>query len=87
MVVAILAGALFTADNDQSVSLLLFGLQLPELQLGLWIVIVLLIGSFVGLLLSFLPLLWGRQTMAIKERKIRQLEKELNQLRATALKG
>ena len=87
IIAAVFAGALFTADNDQPVSLLLFGISLPELQLGFWVVIVLLLGAFLGLLLSFLPMLWGRQSMAMKERKIRQLEKELNQLRATSVKG
>ncbi len=48
---------------------------------------VLFIGGFIGLMLSFLPSLWGKKTLASKDRKIHQLEKELDQLRTSSLKG
>ncbi len=86
-IVAVALGITFTSENSQQVSLMLFGTSLPELQLGLWVMLVLLLGSFLGLLLSFLPLLWGRQSAAAKDRKISQLEKEINQLRTASLKG
>ncbi len=86
-IVAVVLGVTFTSENSQQVSLMLFGIGLPQLQLGLWIMLVLLLGSFLGLLLSFLPLLWGRQSAAAKDRKISQLEKEINQLRTASLKG
>jgi membrane protein DedA with SNARE-associated domain len=80
-------GWLFTSENTLPVSIILFGKTLPEYNLGMWILITLFIGSFLGLFLSYLPALWGRQTSASKDRKIRQLEKEIDQLRATSLKG
>jgi uncharacterized membrane protein YciS (DUF1049 family) len=86
-VVAIVLSVTFTSENSQLTSLVFFGYSLPELQLGLWVLIVLFIGALVGLMLSFIPLLWGKQTLASKDRKIRQLEKELNQIRTASLKG
>jgi uncharacterized membrane protein YciS (DUF1049 family) len=87
MAVALILGVTFTFENSQPIALVFFGFTLPPLKLGLWIMLVLLIGGFIGLLLSYLPLLWGRQSRASKDRKIRQLEKELNHLRSASLKG
>ena len=84
---ALVLGITFTAENSTLIGITLFGYHLPQLQLGVWIMVVLLLGAFIGLLLSFLPLLWGRQSMAAKNRKIHQLQQELNQLRNTGLKG
>jgi uncharacterized membrane protein YciS (DUF1049 family) len=86
-VVAIILSVTFASENSQLTRLIIFGYSLPELQLGLWILIVLFIGGVIGLLLSFIPLLWGKQTLAAKDRKIRQLEKEINQIRTSSLKS
>ena len=86
-IVALVLGITFTSENSQLVSPILYGYPLIELQLGLWLMIALFIGGGVGLLLSFLPLLWGKKTAQAKERKIQALEKEINQLRSTSLKG
>lgn len=86
-VVALVLSITFTSENSQPISVVFFGAALPELQLGLWLMLTLLLGGIVGLLLSFLPLLWGKQTTRAKERKIQQLEKEINQLRSASLKG
>jgi hypothetical protein len=47
----------------------------------------LFIGGGIVLLLSFLPLLWGKKTAQSNERKIQALKKEINQLRSASLKG
>lgn len=86
-IVALVLGITFTSENSQLVSPILYGYPLIELQLGLWLMIALFIGGGLGLLLSFLPLLWGKKTARAKERKIQSLEKEINQLRSTSLKG
>ena len=87
LLATVASGLLFTAQNHQPTSLVFLHYALPELSLGLWVAILLLVGGFLGLLLSSLPLLWGRQSAAAKDRRIRALEKELNQLRAASLKG
>ncbi|MGH1440761.1 MAG: lipopolysaccharide assembly protein LapA domain-containing protein [Cellvibrionaceae bacterium] len=84
---SIILGAVFTSQNDQAVSVVLFGFELTELTFGMWLLCFLLVGSFIGLLLSFLPILWGRQSRASKERKIAKLEKEISQLRSASIKG
>lgn len=86
-VVALVLGVTFSSENSQLTTLILFGYALPELPLGLWIIITLFIGGFIGLLLSFLPLLWGKKTVNAKEKKIKLLEKELENLRGINLKS
>ena len=80
-------GSIFAWENSQPASLLLLGIQLPQLSIGLWALVFLLIGSLTGLLLSRVTMFWGKQSLAAKNRRIRQLEKELDQLRITGLKG
>ena len=87
IIVAMILGYIFTSENASPVSLMLLGYSLVELKLGSWILIALFMGGLLGLLLSALPLLWGRHSFAAKDRKIRQLEKEINQLRASSVKG
>ena len=57
-VMSIYLGITFTSENNQSVSLTLFGNTLPELTLGLWIVIILLLGIIIGLILALLTSTW-----------------------------
>ncbi len=86
-VVAFVLGVTFTSENNQPATLFFFGYPLPELQLGLWVLLSLFLGGFIGLFLSFLPWLWGKKSISVKERKIQQLEKELIHLRNSALKS
>ena len=84
---AIVLGVVFTSENNTPVSIWLLGYELPSLQLGLWLLVSLLLGSLVGLVLTLLPHLHHKQQLASKERKINALQKELNSLRAAAVKG
>lgn len=84
---ALLVGITLTSENSGLVTPILFGISLPEHPLGLWFAIILLLGALSGLLLSSVPVLWGRQTLASKDRKIKHLEKEINNLRTSGLKG
>ncbi|MFT6791204.1 MAG: ABC-type dipeptide/oligopeptide/nickel transport system permease component [Cellvibrionaceae bacterium] len=77
---AIVIGITFARENNQLTNLVLFGETLPGLALGLWVMMVLLLGVVIGLSLSILPLFWERRS---KNRKIRQLEKELEKIRAS----
>ena len=84
---ALVLGVVFTSENNTPVAIWLLGYQLPSLQLGLWLLLSLLLGSLVGLLLTMLPNLQHKQQLASRERKINALQKELNSLRTTAVKG
>lgn len=85
--VTILIGVVFTSENNDAVAIILFGFQLPELSLGLWVLIAVLLGAVIGVLLSFLPLVFNRYTRSSKDKKIGQLQKELAALRVSGLKG
>jgi uncharacterized membrane protein YciS (DUF1049 family) len=87
LIVALVLGITFTSENSQLVSPVFYGYLLIELQLGLWLMMALFIGGGIVLLLSFLPLLWGKKTAQSNERKIQALKKEINQLRSASLKG
>lgn len=87
LIVAIIVGIVFTSENSQQLSLILLGYTLPELKLGLWLVLALLLGSVLGLLLSMLSLLIRGQSVNSKSRKIKRLEKELQQLRTASIKN
>jgi uncharacterized integral membrane protein len=84
---ALVAGMTFTSENSTPLALTLFGAQLPELSVGLWLVIALFIGAIVGLLISLLPLFFRRYANTSKDKKILKLETELNKLRVSGLKG
>ena len=87
LVFALMIGVTFTSENSQLFALILFGFQLPEQPVGLWILIALLLGGLMGIVLSIFPRLLIEQNLANKNRKIRQLEKELGQLRTNHLKA
>jgi len=87
LIIAIIIGIVFTSENSQQLSLVLLGYTLPELKLGLWLVLALLLGSVLGLLLSMLSLLIRGQSVNSKSRKIKRLEKELQQLRTASIKN
>lgn len=87
LLVSIFVGVMFTIDNSTPVGLLFFGFQLPVLNVGLWLVIALLLGAVIGLLVSFIPLLFNKHSHFNKDRKISRLEKELDALRISALKA
>lgn len=84
--VTVLMGVVFASENNAAVALILFGFQLPELSLGLWVLIAVLLGAIIGVLLSFLPLIFNRYTRSSKDKKINQLQKELAALRVSGLK-
>jgi hypothetical protein len=85
-VVAIVIGIVFTMENGTPLAIVVFGIPLPELAVGLWIVVALLTGAILGLLISFLPLVFSRHANSAKDKKILRLQEELNNLRISGLK-
>jgi uncharacterized integral membrane protein len=84
---AIITGVVFASENSQSISLVVFNFPLPELSAGLWIFIALLVGAIIGLLISSFPVFFSRYAHLNKDKKIIQLQKELDKLRVAGLKG
>lgn len=86
VLIALLLGILFTVDNAQQVSLTLFGFQLPSAKLGAWLLLAFVLGVTIGFLFSLWPYFAAKQKLLLQERQIKRSEKELNKLRAGALK-
>lgn len=86
-VIAMILGLIFVANNSTEVTLLFFGYETFPLDIGLWLLIVLLLGAVLGFLLAFIPQLFRRQSSYKNNKKIEALQKEVNQLRLSALKG
>ncbi len=85
LVLAVVVGIVFTLQNSEPVSLIVFSVQLPKLSLGLWLTIALFGGAIIGLLISLLPILFSQRSS--RDKKIRQLQKELASLRISGIKG
>lgn len=86
LAVSVVVGMVFAKDNAEVFSLHVFGLHLPALGVGLWLVIMLLIGITIGLLISFIPLLFSQYSSRHKDRKILHLEQKVKSLRVSSLK-
>ncbi len=87
LIVAIVFGIVFTSENSQQLSLVFLGYVMPELTLGLWLVLTLLSGSILGLILCTFSLFIRGQSVNVKNRQIKRLEQELQQLRSNAIKS
>lgn len=87
LIIAIVVGMVFTSENSQQLSLVFLGFTLPELTLGLWLVLTLLLGSILGLLLCTFSLFIRGQSVNSKNRQIKRLEQELQQLRTNSIKS
>jgi uncharacterized membrane protein YciS (DUF1049 family) len=87
LIVAIVLGIVFTSENSQQLSLVFLGYVMPELTLGLWLVLTLLSGSILGLILCTFSLFIRGQSVNAKNRQIKRLEQELQQLRSNAIKS
>ena len=87
LIIAIVVGMVFTSENSQQLSLIFLGYKLPELTLGLWLVLTLLLGSILGLLLCTFSLFIRGQSVNAKNRQIKRLEQELQQLRTNSIKS
>ena len=87
LMVACATGMILALQNDAPASLILFGYSLPQLSVGLWVVIALLFGAIIGFLLSFLPRFFMNYSRAAKDKKIQSLEKEISRLRVSGVKG
>ncbi len=87
LIIAIVVGMVFTSENSQQLSLVFLGYTLPELKLGLWLVLTLLLGSILGLILCTFSLFIRGQSVNAKNRQIKRLEQELQQLRTNSIKS
>ncbi len=80
-------GVLFSIENDTAVAVNLLFLQLPELQLSLWLLAAFALGGVGGLLAGSVGLLRARAQHLAVSRRLLKAERELDTLRGGPLKS
>lgn len=75
-----------SSENSQLVSPRLLGISLPSWNLGIWMLIMLLIGGVSGYVLSLISYLKLRNRSRILRRDLARCEQELNTLRTASLR-
>ena len=87
VLIALFLGFSFSSENSQLIQPVLFSYLLPSLPVGFWLMIALLTGAIIGFILSKFSQIWKRSSHSAKDKKIKLLEKEINTLRTSGLKG
>ncbi len=82
----IFIGIMMTINNTDRVTIDLVFVQLPELSLGVWLLLTLLMGGVIGVLLSTMTMFMLRTRLGSVKRKLATTQKELDQLRVSTLK-
>lgn len=80
-IAAVLAGVLFSLQNDMVVPLDLLFVQMPARALSFWLVAFWAFGVFIGLLAGALVVLRLRARQAVSQRQIKKLRLEVDALR------
>lgn len=81
LVLAFVLGAWFALENGTVVPVSLFGLSLPGLSLGIWLLLFTGLGVLLGYAFSMLSMLPLKRRLRARERQLARCEKELTQLR------
>ncbi len=79
-------GMQFTFHNTGKVVIDLVFVQLPEASLSLWLIATFVLGGFIGVMLSVLTIVLLRTRLGSTRRRMASAQKELDQLRTSALK-
>jgi uncharacterized integral membrane protein len=85
VLIAIGLGVWLSIDNPQSVILILFGLDLPQMSLGVIVLGALLLGAVSGFFVSLMPMLKISSQNASLQRKLKRRDKELVRFRKAPL--
>ena len=85
VLVAVGLGGWLSVDNPQSVALILFGIDLPQMSLGVLVLGILLLGAISGFCVSLMPMLTVSNQNASLKRKLKRRDKELERFRKAPL--
>lgn len=80
----ILFGALLTVENPSSVEPSVFGIQFPVFSLGLYLLVVLVIGVLLGGVTIYL---FVQKTLFARSREIRQFKKDVRVLEKMGMRS
>ncbi|MDO3382549.1 lipopolysaccharide assembly protein LapA domain-containing protein [Gilvimarinus algae] len=86
LLAAVFLGYLFNLENPEPVAVTLVGFPLPQLALGVWLLLFTLVGLLLGLLLGLFPSLGRKRRLSQLTRQNRQLEQEVQLLRSQSLR-
>jgi len=86
LVTAFFWGMLFTSENTAQVALNLVFWQLSPASISLWVILGFAAGGVLGLVISLLLITKLRASLLRTERRAKMFEKEVNSLRANAVK-
>lgn len=86
LIAALFWGYLFNLENAHPVSVVFFGISLPTLSLGVWLLMFSLAGVVAGMLVSLLPTINHKRKLSVLNKQNRQLEQEVQLLRSQSLR-
>lgn len=85
VVLLLMLGLWFSSENTERVAVLLLGFPMPEVALGVLLLVVLLFGAVMGFVMSMLPLLRLTNRNLSLSRKLKRRDLELERLRKAPL--
>ncbi|WP_041523300.1 lipopolysaccharide assembly protein LapA domain-containing protein [Gilvimarinus agarilyticus] len=86
LLAALILGFVFNSENASEVTVTLLGNVLPELRLGIWLLIFTLFGLLLGFALNLIPSMAMRRSLASARRRNEKLEQEVQTLRSQSLR-
>ncbi len=86
ILIGIVLGVWFSADNPQALTVVALGFPLPQLPAGIWLLLMVLIGAVLGYLVSVMPALKLKNENMSLKRKLKRRDRELEKLRKLPLK-
>ena len=87
VVCGIILGGVLGLENEQAVALQLYGFPAIQAPLGLLILVVLVIGTLLGFLVSLVAFAGSRRQVASLKRTLKQRDTELERLRQAPLQS
>tara|TARA_R110000850_G_scaffold15957_29_gene49696 strand:- start:1349 stop:1648 length:300 start_codon:yes stop_codon:yes gene_type:complete len=86
LLAALVIGFIFNSENASEVTVTLLGNVLPELRLGIWLLIFTLFGLLLGFVLNLIPSMALRRSLVSVRRRNEKLEQEIQTLRSQSLR-
>lgn len=86
LLAALVIGFVFNSENASEVTVTLLGNVLPELRLGIWLLIFTLFGVLLGFVLNLIPSMALRRSLVSVRRRNEKLEQEIQTLRSQSLR-
>lgn len=87
IILGLILGIWFSAENTQPLSVVFLGFPLPEWPAGIWLTFILLLGACLGYLVSLMPALKLKNENMSLQRKLKRRDREIEKLRKLPLQS